>query len=173
MVKTFLAVAVLLLAPLPAWGQDGGAPEARWFGVSSVNSVFAMQGYFEGEYTVHPGGVELKLRRADVRVGEHCPYKGRRALSSVRFGLATAAGDGRWRVAYWGQEFPTWQVLSPGDRHSLGELYFYIPVDDSADLSRHWLVVQMGDEVLDIPEERRREGYAFAHGPKGMFAPDR
>jgi hypothetical protein len=68
-----------------------------------------------------------------------------------------------------GQEFFLEQVMSPGDMHSLGELYFDIPKDNSIDLSKHWLVVQMEDTVLDIPEERRRKGYAFAHSCRDIF----
>jgi hypothetical protein len=60
--------------------------------------------------------------------------------------------------------------MSPGDTHNLGELYFYIPRDDSVDLSKHWLVVQMTDTAIDVPEEKRRKGYAYAHSAE-TFSP--
>jgi hypothetical protein len=59
--------------------------------------------------------------------------------------------------------------MRPGDTHSLGELYLYIPIDDSIDLSKHWLVVRMDDTVLDVPEEKWQKGYAYAHSRRDVF----
>ena len=167
--RGFLALIVLLVASSLAKAQDAGGPDARPFNISSLNTAFAMQGDFEGEYRIHPDRIELKVAKANIRISEHCPYKGRRLLSAMKFGLAVSTDDGRWKVANWSQEFFVEQVMSPGDTHSLGELYFYIPKDDSIDLSKHWLVVQMEDTVLDVPEEKRRKGYAYAHSCRDIF----
>jgi hypothetical protein len=169
MKQGLLALAVLLVISPLAKAQSGGSTEARRFSISSLNTAFAMQGDFEGEYRIYPDRIELKLTKANILISEHCPYKGRRLLSGVRFGLATSTEDKRWKIAEAGQEFFLEQVMSPGDMHSLGELYFYIPKDDSIDLSKYWLVVQMKDTVLDIPEEKRRQGYAFAHSCRDIF----
>jgi hypothetical protein len=165
---------VFLLAVSPfAAAQDGGAAEARPFSISSLNTPFAMQLHADGEYRVYPDRIELRVTRADIRISEHCPYKGRRLLSALKFGLATHTEDGRWTIADGGQDFFLEQVMSPGDTHGLGELYFHIPKDDSIDLSKHWLVVQMEDTTLDVPEQRRRKGYAFAHSCRDIFTRDR
>src|SRR5687767_7693215 len=156
----FLALVVLLSISSVAQAQDAGAPDAHPFSISSLNTAFAMQGDFEGEYRIYPDRIDLKVTKANIRISEHCPYKGRRLLSAVKFGLATGTNGERWKIANTGQEFFLEQVMRPGDLHSLGELYFSIPIDDSVDLSKHWLVVQMQDNVLDVPEEKRRKGYA-------------
>lgn len=165
-----LALVVLLAFPLTARAQDAGVPEARAFHISSLNTPFAMQGEFKGEYRVHPGWIEVRVTQADIRISEHCPYKGRRMLSALKFALATSTDNNRWKVARAGQEFILGRVLRPGDTHSLAEIYFHIPIDDSVDLSKHWLVVEMEDNVLDVPEERRRKGYAFAHSCRDIFS---
>jgi hypothetical protein len=164
-----LALFALFVASSLAAAQDGGVPEVRPFSVSSLGTPFAVQGHFEGEYRVHPGLVELRVTKAHVRVGEHCPYQGRRLLSAVRFGLAAKTDNGRWEVADWCQDFFLEHVMSPGDTLSLGELYFRIPVDDAVDLSERWLVVQMEETALDVPEEERQKGYAFAHSRRDIF----
>jgi len=164
-----LLLFVLLFAPPPAEVQDSGGPNAHPFSISSLNTAFGMQGEFEGEYRVYPDRIELRVTKANIHISEHCPYKGRRLLSALNFGLAAEAGGGRWKVDSWGQEFPLEQVMSPGETHSLGELYFHIPRGESADLSKHWLVVQMEDIALDVPDEKRRKGYAFAQSCRDIF----
>ena len=152
-----------------AEAQDAAVPEAHPFSISSLNTPFAMQGAFEGEYRIYSDRIELKVTKADIRISEHCPYKGHRLLSAVKFGLATSTDDKRWRIAHSGQAFFLEQVMRPGDMYSLGELYLYIPIDDSIDLSKHWLVVQMDDTVLDVAEEKRQKGYAYAHSCRDIF----
>lgn len=164
-----LALLILLIAFPCAAAQDGGASEARPFSISSLNTAFAMQGDFEGEYRIYPDRVELRVTKANISISEHCPYKGRRLLSGVKFGLAVNTGDKRWKIAAAAQEYFLEQVMSPGDAHNLGELYFYIPRDDSVDVSKHWLVVEMADTVLDVPEEKRSKGYAYAHSRRDIF----
>lgn len=160
-------VLVTLLTFALARAQDADVPETHPFAISSLNTPFAMQGEFEGEYRIYPDRLELKITKADIRISEHCPYKGRSLLSAVKFGLATSIDDKRWKIAIAGQELLLEQVMRPGDLHSLGELYFYIPIDDSIDLSKHWLVVQMTDTVLDV--EKPQKGYAYAHSCNDIF----
>lgn len=163
---------LLLLFTIPAAARQGGEPGAHRFRFSSYNTPFGVQGDFEGEYRLYPGWVEVVIERANVRVSEHCPYQGRRLLSTLRFGLAARAGERGWKIAREGQEFALQQVLRPGDETPLGELYFHIRVDDSVDLSQHWLVAQIEDVALDLrPTDPDRLGYAFAHSPRDLFAP--
>ena len=167
--KRFLPLLVLLILSSSMKGQGASGSDARPFSISSLNTAFAMQGDFDGEYRIYPDRIELKLTKANISISEHCPYKGRRLLSAVKISLATVTEAGRWKIAHGSQEFLLEQVMSPGDMHSLGELYFTIPRDASVDLSKHWLVVRMEDIVLDVPEEQRRKGYAFAHSPRDIF----
>ena len=163
--KGFLALLVLLVISSLTRAQDAGGSDARPFSISSLNTGFAMQGDFGGEYRVYPDRIELKITKANVRL---CSDKGRMLLSAVKFGLATETDDGRWKIAHGGQELFLEQVISSGE-HSLGELYFSIPKDDSVDLSKHWLVVQMAVTVLDVPEEKRLKGYTYAHSCRDIF----
>lgn len=158
-----------LLTFASAKAQDAGAAEAHPFSISSLNTPFAMQGVFEGEYRIDSGQVELKITKAEIRISEHCPYKGRRLLSAVKFGLATTTDGNRWKIVNTASELPLEQIMRPGDTYSLGELYFYIPIEDSIDLSKHWLVVQLADTVLDVAEEQRQKGYAYAHSRRDIF----
>ena len=166
----FLAVVLLAVIFPVTKAQDTSGPEARAFRVSPLDTPFAVQGDFEGDYRIYPNGIEVKITKAEIRVSEHCPYKGRRLLSSVKFGLATAIDDkGRWKIVTAAQELVVDRVVQPGDSFSLGELYFYIPTTDSIDLSKHWLAVQIGDNVMDVPSEKKRKGYAFAHSCRDLF----
>jgi hypothetical protein len=149
--------------------QTAPGPEAIPFNISSLDTAFAMQGAFEGEYRIYPDRIELKVTKADIRVSEHCPYKGRRLLSAVKFALATTVEPKGWRIDHSGQDYFLEHVMLPGDQYSLGELYFYIPIDSSIDLSKHWLVVQMQDTALDVPDEKLVKGYAFAHSCRCIF----
>jgi len=167
--KRFLALFVLLLISSSTQGQGGGGSDPRPFSISSLNTAFAMQGDFEGEYRIYPDRIELKFTKANIRISEHCPYKGRRLLSAFKVGLATGTDDKRWKIADGAQEFLLELVMSPGDMHSLGELDFSIPNDASVDLSKHWLVVQMEDIVLDAPGEKQQKGHAYAHSCRDIF----
>ena len=164
-----LALLILLITASFAAAQVGGAPESQPFTISSLNTPFAMQGDFAGEYRIYPDRIELRLTKADISISEHCPYKGRRLFSGIKFGLAVNTDGKRWKIATAAPEYFLDQVMSPGETHNLGELYFYIPRDDSIDLSKHWLVVQMSATAIDFPEEKQRKGHAYAHSCRDIF----
>jgi hypothetical protein len=166
--KTVLALLILLIIFSLSRGQDEG-PAVRPFSISSLNTPFAMQADFEGEYRIYPDSIEVKVTKAKVRISEHCPYKGRRLLSAVKLGLATGTDGEGWKIAYSAQAFLLELFMTSGETHTLGELYFSIPKSDAVDLSKHWLVIQMEDTVLDVPEEHRLKGYAYAHSCKDIF----
>jgi hypothetical protein len=160
----FLAVSSVAKA------QNADVPRVSPFHISSLNTSFAMQGDFEGEYRVYPNRIEVKVTKADIRISERCPYKGHRLLSAVTFSLATSIDSKKWKIAYSGQGYSLERVMSSGDVVNLGELYFNIPIDESIDLSKYWLVVQMNDTVLDIAEEERVTGHAYAHSCRDIFS---
>ena len=169
MKRMFLALLVCLVVLPLAKAQDGTEPEARPFRISSLKTAFAMQGDFEGEYRIYPDRIKVKVAKADIRISEHCPYKGRRLLSALKFDLATSTEGRSWKMTNAGQEMILAHVMNPGDKISLGELYFDILINDSIDLTKHWLVVQMADTVLDVTDETPRESYAFAHSCREIF----
>lgn len=150
--------------------QDADVLKAGSFHISSLNTAFAMQGDFEGEYRIHPDRIEMKVTKADISISHHCPYKGRRLLSAIKFMLITKTEDGRRKTTSSGQEFPLRQVMSPGDSHKIGEMFFDIPINGSVDLSQHWLLVQMEDITLDEPEEGPTKGFAYAQSRKDIFS---
>lgn len=167
----FLALIVLLLISSATKAQDLAEPTVQPFRISSLNTPFAMQGDFEGEYRIYSDRIELRIIKATILISDHCPYKGRRLFSSLKFGLATNTAEGRWRPTSWSQNFVLEEVMSPGDQVDLVELSFTIPKDKALDLSKHWLVVQMADTALDLPGRKLQEGYALAKSCRDIFAP--
>lgn len=157
------------IAPL-AMAQDGS--EARPFSISSFNTPFAMQGEFEGEYRVYPDRIRLRVTKTHIRLSEHCPYKGRRVLEEIKFDLATHTEGKKWNTIKRGQSFLLGELMRPGDQLRLSELYFDILIDDSIDLDKHWLVVQMGETSLDLAATEPRKGFSFAHSCRDIFTRD-
>jgi hypothetical protein len=169
MKSAFLALMILLVVSPLALAQSGDS-ETKPFIITSLNTAYGVQGVFEGEYRVFANRIQINLKRAEIRISENCPYKGRRLVSSVKFGLAVNAEDNRWKIARAsGNEYRPKRIMLPGDTYDLGTLYFEIPLDDTVDLTRHWLVVQMENNSLDALEEQ--EGYAFAHTSRDIFVP--
>ena len=160
---------VLLIVTSLSKAQNANLSDGIPFHISSFNTPFAMQGNFEGEYRVYPNRIEIRVTKADIRISEHCPYKGRRLLSAVGFSLGTSLGDKKWNTVSHGQQHLLELVMIAGDAVSLGELYFNIPIDETIDLSKYWLVVQMSDTALDVPIAEREVGYAFAHSSRDIF----
>lgn len=161
---------LLLLCPLANLAQASTEPEAIPFHFTSYDTPFAMQGDFKGEYRVYANSVEINLSQATVRISEHCPYKGRREFAALSFTLATLTPEGRWKLASRSQRFFVKRIMIPGDEFSLESIHFSIPRDEMKDISSYWLVAQMVDNTLDLPEERDTEGYAFAHSSRDIFA---
>jgi len=170
MKTAFLALIILLMVSPLAMAQPSDS-EAQSFVITSHNSTFGVQGVFEGEYRVFTNRIQINLKRAEIRISETCPYKGRRLVSSVKFGLAVSTADNRWKIARAsGNEYRPRRIMLPGDTYDLGTLYFEIPVDETIDLLKHWLVIQMEDNALDADDEEQ-EGYAFAHTSRDIFVP--
>ena len=144
--------------------------EPTAFHISSFGTGFAMQGKFEGQYRVYPDTIEVTVSRASIRISDHCPYKGRRMLASVRFGIATCIDEKRWKTVSKSKEFPVERVMSPGDEFDLDVIQFSIPKEEATDLTKHWFVVELEDVVLDLPERERKPGYAYAHSRRDIFS---
>ena len=140
------------------------------FHITSFGTAFAMQGEFEGQYRVYPNSIEVAASRALIRISEHCPYKGRRMLASIRFSMATCTDENRWKIVSKSKEIPVERVMSPGDEFDLGSIQFSIPKEEATDLAKHWFVVEMEDLVLDLPEREKKPGYAYAHSRKDIFS---
>ena len=160
---------VLLVVASLSKAQDANTSGGIPFQISSFNTPFALQGNFEGEYRVYPNRIEIRVTKADIRISDHCPYKGRRLVSAVGFSLGTSVDNKKWKTVYHGQQYLLERIMTPGDAASLGELYFNIPIDETIDLSKYWLVVRMNDTALDVPIEDRVVGYAFAHSSRDIF----
>jgi len=167
----YLLMAMLALSGLStAQAQQDFSPEPQPFYISSVNSAFGVQGKFEGEYRVYPDRIKLKVTKAEILVSRNCPYQGRRQISALRFDLAKRLENKKWNSIKGGQDFFLNEVMNPGDKITFHDLYFDIRFDALTDLSQHWLMVQIEDTALDVPEERLRKGYAFAHSSCNLFS---
>jgi len=172
--KTFglAAVALLLLLSQPTESRvrrpvRQGTP----FTISSLGSPFGVQLKVEGTYTVNETNVEVYVERALVYVSEHCPYQGRRFVRTISVGLATTTPRGRWDTE--NRSLPVFveREMRPREEYRLAGLHLRIPRSEGADLSKRWLVVEAEDLALDLPEnDRDREGYAFAHSRRNIFA---
>src|SRR5688572_11440274 len=85
----FSALMILLVVSVSTKAQGADVSGARPFHISSLNTAFAMQGDFKGEYRIYHDRIEVKVTKANIRIRHHCPYKGRRLLSAIKVGLAT------------------------------------------------------------------------------------
>lgn len=171
--KTFaLAAVALLLVSQPAESRVRRARQQRVpFTISSLGTAFGVQLKVEGTYTVSETQVEVNVERALVYVSEHCPYQGRRFVRTLSVGLATTTPRGRWDIE--NRSLPVFveREMRPRDEHKLAGLHFQIPRSEGADLTKRWLVVEAEDMALDLPEgERDRQGYAYAHSRRNIFA---
>lgn len=171
--KTFaLAAVALLLMSQPAESRARRARQQRVpFTISSLGTAFGVQLKVEGTYTVGETQVEVNVERALVYVSEHCPYQGRRFVRTLSVGLATTTPRGRWDIE--NRSLPVFveREMRPREEHDLAGLHFRIPRSEGADLTKRWLVVEAEDMALDLPEgERDRQGYAYAHSRRNIFA---
>jgi hypothetical protein len=163
-----IALTTLLLCCFVVHAKQTDEPRIYPFFISNVNTGFATQGDFEGEYQVYPDRVALHFTKAVITISENCPYKGRRLLTSLKFGFATPTEDNRWKpVNLIGT--PLYRIMVPRDTYDLGELYFSLPFDASMDLSSHWLVAQIGETSLDSTETPN-DGYSIARSRRDIFA---
>jgi hypothetical protein len=168
--KYLLMVILALSCCSTAQAQQDLSPEAQPFYISSLNTAFGVRGKFEGEYRIYPDRIKLKVTKAEILVSLDCAYQGRRQISAMMFDLATRLENKKWSGIKAGQNFLLNEVMSPGDRVTFHDLYFDILLDKPVDLSKHWLMVQIEDIALDLPDERLRKGYAFAHSSCDIFA---
>ncbi|HKO96309.1 MAG TPA: hypothetical protein VJU86_04920 [Pyrinomonadaceae bacterium] len=143
--------------------------DARPFRISSLNTAFAVQAEFEGEYVIESDRIRLRVTKAEIQVSENCPYKGRRLLSALRFGLATR-GERSWKVGAKGQKLLLDRTMSAGDKLKLDEMYFEIPLEVATDLSKHWLMMQIEEIALDLADSESRIGFSFAHSACDIFS---
>ncbi len=161
---------LFLLCQTAAHAQTVAEYEPVPFHISSLDTPFAMQGDFEGEYTVYPEGISVRLTKALVRIGTHCPYKGAREFRAISIALATNNENGRWKMDLRSLKHPVARVMLPGDEYRFDGVEFFIPKRLTTDLSKHWLVVQMDDLVLNFPSRAEpTEGYAFASSCRDIF----
>ncbi|HWT02161.1 MAG TPA: hypothetical protein VN256_18060 [Pyrinomonadaceae bacterium] len=169
--RLFFALLPLLLLCQPAARAQAIAEyEPVPFRISSLDTAFAMQGDFEGEYTVYPEGVGVRLTKALVRIGTHCPYKGAREFRSISFALASLNENGRWKTDLRSLKYVVGRVMLPGDEHRFDGVEFFIPKRLTTDLSKHWLVAQMDDWVLNFPAGAGpTEGFAYASSCRDIF----
>ncbi len=163
-------IAIVFLAT-PAQVAPAPVPDARPFRISSIGTAFGVQALIDGEYTVEANRIRLRIAKAEILVSQHCPYKGRRQLSQIRIDLATRVEGRSWKIDQKGQSFLLSNVMVPGDKFELNEVYLDIPLDATVDLSKRWLVLQIEDTVLDIPERGDSKGYSFAHSACDIFGP--
>ena len=169
---TLAAALALLLLSQPAESRtQGAAQQTGPLKISSRGTPFGVQVEMEGTYTVNEYYVEVNVEKAVIYVSEHCPYKGRRVINTLAVGLARQDGPGRaWNIENRSLPLVVERVMRPGDEYKLAGLYFQIPRDAAADLSKRWLVVETEELALDVPEEsRNRKGYAFAHSCRCIF----
>lgn len=170
--KTFAlaAVAALLLSqPAGTTAQESTRQQNVPFTISSLGTAFGVQVKVEGTYTAHETYVELNVERVLIHVSEHCPYQGRRFVNTLTVGLATNTPSGRWDTENRGLPVYVERVLGPREEYRLAGLHFQIPRSEGTDLSKRWLVVEIEETSLDLPDGDGK-GYHFAHSRRNIFA---
>ena len=167
-----LAAAALLLAWQPPGARaQSPARQNVPFTVSSLGTAFGVQVKIEGTYTVNETYVEVSVERAFIYVSEHCPYQGRRFVNTLAVGLAMNSPRGGWEIENRGLPVFVERVMGPREEYRLAGLHFQIPRNEGTDLSKRWLVVEIEETALDLPDhERDGKGYHFAHSRRNIFA---
>jgi hypothetical protein len=163
MKRKILAVAFLAFVPLLSNAQDTSPLH-----ISSLDTAFGVQVDFEGELLLFPEWVEVRLTNSRIYVSEKCPYQGRRQLSRLSIGLGRKEQKS-WKIVSRSNAQDIDLVMRPGEGSNLGDLTFFIPRDRIADLSGHWLVVQVEGTSPDAILEKELQGYFFAHSRRDIF----
>lgn len=168
--RYILLVAVILaLSATAARAQAAKDATPASFSISSLKTSFALAGNFEGEYKLKDDAVEITLSNAEILLRDNCPYRGRRLLSFINVALATTNAAGRQTVLGHARAIPVGETMKPGDRYVATKLRFSIPRDSNTDLTKCWLIVEMGEISLDSQDEDK-VGYAFAQSERDIFA---
>jgi TPR repeat protein len=133
---------------------------------SENDTFFAFVGEFQGNYRLHPKGIQIEPTRAEVflrRVPGNPIYSVPRRLDSIRFGIAEQyqhEGKPVWRVISWSEKVDVGKTMNPGDQHSLYSLRFFIPIDKTIDLSTRWLTIEIAETSSNSV------GVAYIHSGK-------
>lgn len=136
-----LAVAMLSASPEPAVPTETSSAPIP-FAISSLDGGFSVTGVFQGTYRVTPRFIEVDVTAAEIHVTP--PDRTPRGVAGIRFGLARPTADGKaWEPVGLVDAFTVNQRFEPGATHVLPPASFRIPIDESVDLSRHWIVVQL------------------------------
>jgi len=151
-----------------AMAQDSVSPESQPLKISSLNTPFAVQSQFSGKFKVYPSAIALEFEKSLITVSEHCPYKGRRLLTTLKVSLATSTDKG-WKLVGSAPTIPIQQVLKANDSIDLGELNVLIPLTEPLELSKYWLVLQIEETSLDGDLESPT-GVSFAHSDRQIFS---
>jgi hypothetical protein len=170
--RTFaLAAVVALLLSQPAGACARGALRRDVpFTISSLGTPFGVQVKVEGTYTADETYVEVNVERVLIYVSEHCPYQGQRFVNTIAVGLATNRPRG-WEIENRSLPVSVERVMAPREEHRLAGLHFRIPRSAGSDLSKRWLVVEIEETSLDLPDgDGDGKGYHFAHSRRDIFA---
>lgn len=165
-----LAALLLVLCAAVAPAQTAVEASGTPFSISSIKSPFAMAGNFDGEYRVRDNAVEVTISSASIYLRHYGSYLGRRELSYINVGLASANESRGWRIVSRARAFPIGETMRPGDSYlATQKMRFHIPKESSIDLTKCWLIVEMGGLTLDSDNEDK-VGWAFAHSDRDIFS---
>ena len=169
------AMAVVLFPPTaaPLVRAQSGAGD-RPFVLSSMGTAFGVQGEFVGDYRIEDDVIAVHVTTSTLYVNEDCPYKGRRAIIEITFGLAGESGNGKWNIKAMAPPISVGIVMRPGETRDLNEMDFRIPLKRNVDPATRWFVVAIKEEILDPPRNSPSplRGTNFAHSCKNIFAPN-
>jgi len=172
--KLSLVSSVILLLAGTMYSVKGQTSSVeKSFHFSSIGTGFGVQGEFFGTYVIEDDAIRVNVTRAFISVSEHCPYKGRRGITQISFGLATAiSADGVWKIETTAPPTLLGIIMRPKEEQVFYGLYFSIPRKKGIDLSKRWFVVNIQDEILDPPPDKPgfpRGGSSFAHSCRNIF----
>lgn len=141
------------------------------FNITSKNKgFFAFGGSFEGDYRVLSDKIELTVKDGNILLRDTAPYKGRRKLAELRVGLATTLPSGRWKIISASKPVKIEEIMAVNQDLNLSNLEFIIPKGASIDLSKHWLIFEMSEYILDKGEQEARiRGTSYAHSSRNIF----
>lgn len=138
--------------------------------VTNEGDNFALEGRFEGTYSIQPGFVEVNITRASLLNLGSPNFLGPRLVTGVRLSLAHLA-NGRWSSENYVPFATINQVMKVGETLQLPPRTIRIPLADASSLPQHWFVAETTYKLIDTAKPSPPQGSTcYAHSSRAIFA---
>lgn len=139
--------------------------------VTNENSEMALEGHFEGTFSVQAGFVEVNLTRASLLYLGSETNQRPRLVTTVRLGLGYDTGNASWGVTDYVPIATLNDTMNVGETRQIPALTVRIPVSDTRVLAKKWFVVEIANKVSDPAKPNvLKSGVCYAQSRRSIFA---